>query len=102
MPAQEGLFTQDDVLKYQDENEGRESAFIPISLVRGVVMNKVAIGFAVITLAATASTQLYAREFKHSGCADAAEMKFPNDRVARKEFKHWCKDQWKIYKASHP
>jgi hypothetical protein len=36
-------------------------------------MNKVAIGFAVITLAATASTQLYAREFKHSGCADAAE-----------------------------
>ena len=56
MPAQEGLFTQDDMLKYQDGNEGRESAFIPISLVRGVVMNKVAIGFAVITLAATAST----------------------------------------------
>jgi len=20
---------------------------------------------------------------------------------ARKDFKHWCKDQWKIYKKSH-
>jgi hypothetical protein len=29
-------------------------------------------------------------------------MKFPTDRSARKDFKHWCKDQWKMYKASHP
>jgi hypothetical protein len=28
-------------------------------------------------------------------------MKFPADPAARKEFKHWCKDQWKLYKASH-
>ena len=28
--------------------------------------------------------------------------RFPNDHAARKEFKHWCKDQWKIYKKSHP
>ena len=37
----------------------------------------------------------------HSGCAEAAKMKFPADPAARKEFKHWCKDQWKLYKASH-
>ena len=43
-----------------------------------------------------------AREYKHSGCADAAKAKFPGDRAARKEFKHWCKDQWKIYKETHP
>jgi hypothetical protein len=37
----------------------------------------------------------------HSGCAEAAKMRFPADPTARKEFKHWCKDQWKLYKASH-
>jgi hypothetical protein len=42
-----------------------------------------------------------AAEYKHSGCAEAAKMKFPADPTARKEFKHWCKDQWKIYKAAH-
>ena len=44
---------------------------------------------------------LGAAEYKHSGCAKAAKFEFPNDRAARKEFKHWCKDQWRIYKASH-
>lgn len=39
--------------------------------------------------------------YKHSGCSDAAEARFPDDHAARKEFKHWCKDQWKIYKKSH-
>ncbi len=62
-------------------------------------MNKmVLLACAVIALASPA----FAREYKHSGCRDAAEMKFPTDRIARKDFKHWCKDQWKIYKASHP
>ena len=37
----------------------------------------------------------------HSGCAEAAKMKFPADPVAGKKFKHWCKGQWKLYKASH-
>ena len=37
-----------------------------------------------------------------SGCSEAAKARFPDDRAARKEFKHWCKDQWKIYKKSHP
>ncbi len=37
-----------------------------------------------------------------SGCADAAKARFSNDHAARKEFKHWCKNQWKIYKKSHP
>jgi hypothetical protein len=41
-----------------------------------------------------------AAEYKHSGCADAAKVEFPDDHAARKDFKHWCKDQWKIYKKS--
>jgi hypothetical protein len=36
-----------------------------------------------------------------SGCSDAAKARFPDDHAARKEFKHWCKDQWKIYKKLH-
>ena len=42
-----------------------------------------------------------AADYKHSGCADAAKAQFPDDPAARKDFKHWCKDQWKIYKKSH-
>ena len=49
----------------------------------------------------TAFQPLGAAEFKHSGCGKAAEMQFPNDQLARKNFKHWCKDQWKIYKQTH-
>jgi len=64
--------------------------------------NKRVLAFAVIALAGTALSPVDAREFKHSGCADAAEIKFPTDRIARKDFKHRCKDQWKIYKAYHP
>ena len=64
-------------------------------------MNRVLMAFA-ITAVTVAFSGLEAREFKHSGCAKAAELKFPTDPVARRQFKHWCKDQWKIYKASHP
>jgi hypothetical protein len=53
-------------------------------------------------LLAGSALPLSAREYKHSGCADAAKMKFPDDRAARKEFKRWCKEQWKIYKETHP
>ena len=67
-----------------------------------VSINKVLLAFGVIALSASAFSSVHAREYKHSGCADAAEMKFPTDRIARKDFKHWCKDQWKMYKASHP
>ena len=38
-----------------------------------------------------------AADYKHSGCSDAAKVEFPDDHAARKDFKHWCKDQWKIY-----
>jgi hypothetical protein len=58
--------------------------------------------FAIVGLLAGAALPLSAREYKHSGCADAAKMKFPDDRAARKEFKRWCKEQWKIYKETHP
>jgi hypothetical protein len=51
-------------------------------------------------LAGMAGPALSAAEFKHSGCSQAAKMRFPTDQEGRKQFKHWCKDQWKIYKAS--
>jgi hypothetical protein len=59
---------------------------------------KVVFAFAITGLLAATAVPLSAREYKHSGCADAAKMRFPEDRAARKEFKHWCKAQWKIYK----
>ena len=54
-----------------------------------------------LLLVGPASDPLSAADYKHSGCSDAAEAQFPYDHVARKNFKHWCKDQWKIYKKSH-
>jgi hypothetical protein len=36
-----------------------------------------------------------------SGCFKAAKAQFPADHKARKQFRHWCKDQWKSYKAAH-
>jgi hypothetical protein len=54
-----------------------------------------------LLLVGPAANPLAAAAYKHSGCADAAEARFPDDHAARKEFKHWCKDQWKIYKKSH-
>jgi hypothetical protein len=53
-----------------------------------------------LLLAGPALGPLDAAEYKHSGCADAAKVEFPDDHAARKDFKHWCKDQWKIYKKS--
>ena len=34
-----------------------------------------------------------------SGCFKAARAKFPADHKARKQWRHWCKGRWKIYKA---
>jgi hypothetical protein len=47
-------------------------------------MNRMLLAFGVIALAIPALSSLHAREFNHSGCAHAAEMKFPTDRSARK------------------
>ena len=48
-------------------------------------MNKVVLAFAVTALVTAAFSPLDAREFKHSGCAKAAEIKFPTDR-----FEQWA------------
>jgi len=53
-----------------------------------------------LLLVGAAPVALGAAEYKHSGCADAAKLEYPDDHAARKDFKHWCKDQWKIYKKS--
>jgi hypothetical protein len=54
-----------------------------------------------LLLVGAAPHAISAGEYKHSGCADAAKAEFPEDHAARKDFKHWCKDQWKLYKKSH-
>jgi hypothetical protein len=36
-----------------------------------------------------------------SGCHKAAKAKFPGDHKSRKQWRHYCKGQWKIYKAAH-
>jgi hypothetical protein len=54
-----------------------------------------------LLLVALAPDSLIAADYKHSGCSDTAKAQFPYDHSARKDFKHWCKDQWKIYKKSH-
>ena len=54
-------------------------------------MNKVLLACVVIALVSPA----FAREYKHSGCRDAAEMKFPTDRIARKDFKHGARTSGK-------
>jgi hypothetical protein len=53
-------------------------------------------------LVSMAAYPLRAADYKHSGCSEAAKMRFPTDHAARKQFKRWCKDQWKIYKKGHP
>jgi len=36
-----------------------------------------------------------------SGCHEAAKAKFPHNSRARRDFKRYCKNQWKAYKAAH-
>jgi hypothetical protein len=63
---------------------------------------KVMLVLALSALTGAAVTPLNAADYKHSGCSEAARMRFPADHAARKQFKHWCKNQWKIYKKEHP
>ena len=62
------------------------------------------LALSVLFIITTASMQPVLSDpvYKHSGCGRAAKIKFPNDHDARKQFKNWCKDQWKLYKAAHP
>jgi hypothetical protein len=36
-----------------------------------------------------------------SGCHKAAKARFPHEHKARRQFRHWCKAEWKLYKAAH-
>ena len=36
-----------------------------------------------------------------SGCSKAAKARFPHDRKDRRQFRHWCRGEWKLYKAGH-
>jgi hypothetical protein len=36
-----------------------------------------------------------------SGCRAAAKLKYPGDSKARREFRRWCKREYKLYKAAH-
>ena len=36
-----------------------------------------------------------------SGCREAAKAKFFYDPRTRKEYRRYCKQQWKVYKSAH-
>jgi len=36
-----------------------------------------------------------------SGCREAAKAQFPYNPRARRDFRRYCKSQWKAYKAAH-
>jgi len=85
-------------------NQGKPpSVGVPARLAGGlayVEQSDVAWATAGLLLVGTAPHPLGATEYKHSGCADAARPSTPRI-TRRKDFKHWCKDQWKLYKKSH-
>ena len=55
-----------------------------------------------LLLVGPALNPLSAADYKHSGCSETTKARSPDDHADGKEFKHWCKDQWKIYKELHP
>jgi hypothetical protein len=64
-------------------------------------MMKSATDLEAVQMAGAEPIHLSTAEAAHSGCSKAAKLRFPVDHMARKEFMHWCKEQWKMYKASH-
>jgi hypothetical protein len=36
-----------------------------------------------------------------SGCREAAKAKFPDDLKGRRAYRHYCRSQWKAYRAAH-
>jgi len=36
-----------------------------------------------------------------SGCREAAKARFPYNAAARRDFRRYCKRQWRAYKAAH-
>ena len=63
---------------------------------------KVLLASAVTGLLAGAALPIHSTpaQAAHSGCRKAAKAKFPQDRKARRQWRHWCKGQWKLYKAA--
>jgi hypothetical protein len=55
---------------------------------RGLLMCKKVMLVLALTGLTAAVTPLTAAVDKHSGCSEAAKMRFPTDHAARKEFKH--------------
>ena len=51
--------------------------------------------------AAATPVQTTSAEASRSGCREAAKARFPYHGSARRDFKRYCKNQWKAYKAAH-
>jgi hypothetical protein len=45
--------------------------------------------------------QTISADASRSGCPEAAKARFPYDSRTRKEYKRYCKNQWKAYKSAH-
>jgi hypothetical protein len=50
---------------------------------------------------AAISIQPTPADASRSGCREAAKAKFPGDSKGRSAYRHYCRSQWKAYKAAH-
>ena len=81
---------------------GLITAGIPLGMVL-IMWKKMILASAVTGLLAGVAIPIHSTpaEAARSGCFKAAKARFPHDYKARKAFRHWCKGQWKLYKAGH-
>ena len=65
--------------------------------------NKTFLACAVTGLLASAAIiiQPTSADASRSGCREAAKARFPDAPKTRKEFRRYCKSQWKAYKTAH-
>jgi hypothetical protein len=52
-------------------------------------------------LGAAIPLQTNPADASRSGCREAAKAKFPDDLKERRAYRHYCRSQWKVYRAAH-
>lgn len=65
------------------------------------MLKKVMMAAAVTGLVAGAMIPVHSSpaEAAKSGCFKAAKVKFPADYKARRDYRKWCRSEWKAYKG---
>ena len=64
---------------------------------------RVLLASAITGLLATAAVPLQTTpaDASRSGCREAARVKFPYNSRMRRDYRRYCKQQWKVYKEAH-